>query len=107
MQRRVGWILMVMAFLSPLGLLTKGTAWGEWGSDDLQDMIGYIPQGMEKLAGIWQALFPDYSMNFLGEGVVNEYTGYILSALVGSVLIYVVSMIFTKLLIHQKNSPVS
>jgi cobalt/nickel transport protein len=107
MQRRVGWILIGMAFLSPLGLLTKGTAWGEWGSDDLQDMIGYIPQGMKRLENIWQAFFPDYSMNFLGEGLASEYAGYILSALVGSVLIYAVSLFFTKLLIHQKNSPVS
>src|SRR4029079_11631204 len=34
--------LVVLALLSPLGLLASGTAWGEWGSDEVGvEQIGY------------------------------------------------------------------
>ncbi len=105
MRQRYWFIFIVMALLSPLGLLAEGTAWGEWGGDELQETLGYIPQGMEQLGNIWQALFPDYSMNFLGQGIYSQYAGYILSAAIGSALIYCFSMVITKLLIHQKNKP--
>ena len=31
--------LIVMAILTPIGLLASGTAYGEWGSDELKDTI--------------------------------------------------------------------
>lgn len=34
--------LLVLSLLSPLGLLAAGTAWGEWGSDELaSEQVGY------------------------------------------------------------------
>ena len=50
------WIgLGVLAVLSPLGLLLPehfkaGSAWGEWGIDEIQRLAGYVPVGLEKLS---------------------------------------------------------
>ena len=37
--------LVVLAFATPLGLLAAGTAWAEWGADELKEILGYVPQG--------------------------------------------------------------
>jgi hypothetical protein len=102
MSRRYLSILVLLVLLSPLGLLAKGTAWGEWGAADIQDSLGYIPQGMERFGDFWQALFPDYSLKFFGQGAVSEQVGYIFSAVIGSVIIYFVILAITKLVIHEK-----
>jgi hypothetical protein len=86
-----------MALLTPLGLLADGTAWGEWGAEDLVDRLGFAPQGIEQAAEWWQALLPDYSIKGLG-----ERTGYILSALVGSALVYLSAAAYTKIIARPK-----
>jgi cobalt/nickel transport system permease protein len=87
-----------MMVLSPLGLLAAGTAWGEWGVEDLQkpemrEQITaassniappeQVPQGLQKLAEFWTAPIPDYAPAFMQ----NESFGYIVSAAVGIGLI--------------------
>jgi len=102
MHKRYWFILLVFALLSPLGLLASGTAWGEWDADGLKETLGYVPQGMEQLESFWQAIFPDYSMQFLGDGTIGQYTGYILSALIGSAIIYAVMLLIAKVLVTPK-----
>jgi cobalt/nickel transport system permease protein len=70
--------LAIIALLTPLGLLAAGTAWGEWGTGELKDVIGYVPEGLERLEGLWSSPMPDYSLPFTG-----EMTGYILAAVAG------------------------
>jgi cobalt/nickel transport system permease protein len=58
-----GWPWVVLIVLSPLGLLATGTAFGEWGMDELSEKIGFIPAGLQQFAEVWAyALFPDYSV---------------------------------------------
>ena len=79
---------------SPLGLLAQGTAWGEWGADEISAIVtngktlGYTPQGLSK-GWTLQALLPDYAVSGF-----NEIIGYILSAIIGTALL----IIFFKLL---------
>ena len=75
MYRRYGLILLGMVLLTPLGLLARGSAWGEWGTEELEQLLGFVPQGVEKASGWWQALLPDYSLKFLGEGRLAESAG--------------------------------
>jgi cobalt/nickel transport system permease protein len=70
--------LIVLAFATPLGLLAAGTAWGEWGADELKGTLGYVPQGLQGMADFWKAPLPDYGIPGLG-----NVAGYIISALVG------------------------
>jgi len=75
--------LGVLALAIPIGLLASGTAWGEWGADELKELgLNFIPQGIEKLTGWWPAPLPDYGFPRMGAVI-----GYILSAFVGIVLI--------------------
>lgn len=71
--------LGTMILATPLGLLATGTAWGEWGTDEIADTgIGYTPQGM--LDGFqFDAIIPDYSV-----AGMPEWIGYILSAVIGA-----------------------
>jgi len=81
------WIgLGLLALLSPLGLLASNTAWGEWGSDELVQLLGYVPKGLTRLSGIWDAPLPDYSVPRIGEA-----PGYILSAVIGMILIILIT----------------
>lgn len=46
--RRFWLALVVLALISPLGLslpdaLKAGSAWGEWGVDEIRQRIGYVP----------------------------------------------------------------
>ncbi|WP_438432102.1 cobalt transporter CbiM [Gorillibacterium sp. sgz500922] len=67
--------------LTPLGLLAAGTAWGEWGTDEVGGLLGYIPEGMRR-GFAWKAPLPDYSLVSL-----HAVAGYLLSAAVGALLL--------------------
>ena len=93
------WIgLAALMILTPLGLLTAGTAWGEWSAEDFADSktreeIAAAslnqappeapPAGLERLSSVWTAPIPDYAPPFLQ----SEQFGYIMSAIFGTGLI--------------------
>ena len=52
--------LVVLVVIVPIGLIATGTAFGEWGPDELQQAVGYVPSGLEHLSGLWTPLLPDY-----------------------------------------------
>ena len=79
--------LIVLVILTPLGLIATGTAWGEWGTDQIKAAIGYIPKGFNDFGNFWSALLPDYSLPALGDSTAGSIAGYILSAIVGMLLI--------------------
>ncbi|HCC01062.1 MAG TPA: cobalamin biosynthesis protein CbiM [Ruminococcaceae bacterium] len=78
--------LIVLGILTPLGLITSGTAWGEWGADELKEQLGYVPKGFAAIADKWHALLPDYGLPFSG-GQTMSILGYVLSAVVGMAII--------------------
>jgi len=76
-------VLTLFIFLTPLGLLAPGTAWGEWSSSQLSHIgLGFVPEGLKKWEGFWNAAFPDYLIPGVGEN-----TGYIISAIIGVAII--------------------
>ena len=84
------WIaLIVLALASPLGLylpsiLKAGSAWGEWGVDEVKRMIGYAPAGMEQTAGAWKAPIPNYRLPGQENAPLSHLSlSYVLSALIG------------------------
>ena len=99
------WIgLAVLALLSPLGLILPehfkaGSAWGEWGTDEMQKLVGYIPQGLEKLSSLWNAPMPDYAFKGWEEkGLSHLSFAYIISAVIGIGIIVLVIMGIGRLL---------
>jgi hypothetical protein len=99
------WIgIAVLIVLSPLGLLLPehfkaGSAWGEWGADEMQKFVGYVPKGLEKLSSLWNAPMPDYAFKGWEEkGLSHLSFAYIMSAIVGIGIIVLVIMGIGKLL---------
>ena len=99
------WIgIMVLIVLSPLGLILPehfkaGSAWGEWGADVMQKLVGYVPKGLEKLSSLWNAPMPDYAFKGWEEkGLSHLSLAYIISAIVGIGIIVLVMMGIGKLL---------
>ena len=101
---RLRWLWVVLAALvvaTPLGLLAPGTAWGEWGAEQLGELgLTFVPAGLKMLAGLWGAPMADYELPALG----NPSLGYILSAVVGIILIGIVTWLFTKLFTFSKEA---
>ena len=88
-HRRLWIALIVLALASPLGLylprlLKAGSAWGEWGVDEVKRMIGYVPTGMEQTADTWKAPIPNYRLPGQEQAPLSRLSlSYILSALIG------------------------
>lgn len=91
-------LIFSMIILTPLGLLAQGTAWGEWSSDEINNVVtngkalGFVPNSM-KSGFSFKALLPDYSLNG-----IPEVAGYILSAITGVALL----IIIFKLISHTR-----
>ena len=84
------WITLgVLAMLSPLGLILPdhfkaGDAWGEWDAEKFKAMIGYIPQGLQKMSDLWKAPLPDYAFQGWREkGLTHLSLAYVASAVAG------------------------
>ena len=83
-------LIAILIAATPLGLLATGTAWGEWGADEIADIVtngsvlGYTPSGLENGWSL-SPLMPDYSLSG-----INEILAYILSAIIGVALLVII-----------------
>ena len=99
--------LGVCILCSPLGLILPdrfkaGSAWGEWGADEMEKLVGYVPQGLARLGELWKAPMPDYAFKGWEEKSLTHLSlAYIISALVGVALIVLVICLIGKCLIKK------
>lgn len=103
------WIgIGVLALLSPLGLIipqwfrSEG-AWGEWGPDTIEKMVGFMPQGMKRLAQQWKAPMAGYTVPGQGKGIAGESFGYIITGIIGIALAAGLMLLIAKLIVRKKN----
>jgi len=102
--RPLWYTLALLLALTPLGILAGGAAWGEWGVHDFAQAEArqriaaasshlappaQAPHGLERLARLWTAPFPQYAPAF----VRRPALGYLLSAMFGSGIIILVFLI--------------
>jgi len=96
--------MVVLILLSPLGVILPehfkaGSAWGEWGSDEIQKLVGYVPQGFKKFADLWNAPMPDYAFKgWEQKGLSYLSFAYIVSAIAGIAIIVAITYLIGKLL---------
>ncbi len=83
-----------LVLLTPVGVLAPGTAWGEWGADELRRTLGFVPAGLEKVGGLWTAAVPDYAPAF----IANPFVGYLVAAVLGSAAVIGVTWALGRLL---------
>ncbi len=84
------WIaLLAMALVSPIGLylpewVKAGAAWGEWSLEEVKQMVGYAPSGMEQISDLWRAPIPRYALRGEDEApLARRSLSYVVSALLG------------------------
>lgn len=96
------WIgLLIMVLLTPLGILLPEKfrakeAWGEWGTDRLEKLVGYIPEGLKKLADLWKAPIPDYNFGGEGASMTVQVISYIVSGLIGITVCTIIFLIVSR-----------
>ena len=106
------WIgLAVLALLSPLGLLlpawfSAGDAWGEWGTETLREMVGYMPTGLQRLSSVLKTPLPDYAFSGAEEqDLARQGLAYILSALIGMAATAGAIMLLGRALARRERRP--
>lgn len=91
--------LLALAFLTPIGLLTQNPTFGEWSQEEIKKLLGFVPEGIKKYADIYKFdLFDGYTVKF----VHNDYIGYILSAIIGVVVIFALFYILKFVMAERK-----
>jgi cobalt/nickel transport system permease protein len=95
--------LALLCVLTPLGILTAGSAWGEWAASDYSDAQARsqmaaasfsqappseAPKGLARLSSVWTAPFARYAPPM----VRNAGFGYMLSAMFGAGLVVLICM---------------
>lgn len=100
--------LILMALLSPLGIILPGqfnggTAWGEWGIEALEKLLGYVPRGLKRYADLWKAPMAGYHLGSEHTSTALQLLSYvacgILGTLVVALLVYGISKFLAR---HEK-----
>src|SRR6185312_4800052 len=92
--RKLWLILAIVLVITPLGIVTAGSAWGEWSAQDFENPgarremaaasrnqapPSQAPKGLQRLSSLWTAPISGYAPRF----VKNAYFGYFASAMTG------------------------
>ncbi len=99
--------IAILVVISPLGLFVPelfkaGSAWGEWGAEEIKELVGYVPQGLERLSQAWKAPLPDYAFSgWQRKGLLDQGFAYILSAIAGIVCTVIAVMLLVKFLTRK------
>jgi hypothetical protein len=94
------WFLLgATIILSPIGLFATSPAWGEWGGEELKDSLGFVPEGLDRLSTLWKAPLSEY-----GVPGVDANVGYVLSALIGVILVVAVTWLLGKALARRQEN---
>jgi cobalt/nickel transport system permease protein len=88
-------LIVLLMLLCPIGLIASGSAFGEWGNDQIKSMLGYLPKGMQQ-GFSFKALFSSYSIHG-----ISSIIGYIICGIIGVVAILIIFKLIGKQL--EKN----
>lgn len=98
--------LCMLVILTPFAFIIAehfnfGDAWGEWGAETLQEIAGFVPEGMKSHEGIYdKAPLPDYSAPGLeSKGVLV----YFISGVTGVGVIFLIFFVSYKLFYRRKD----
>jgi cobalt/nickel transport protein len=104
-QKKLWFGLFILALLTPLGILLPekfraGAAWGEWGQGELEKLVGYMPEGLKRLADLWKAPVSGYAFSGEGADTAIRAISYIAAGLIGTfaagLVIYLIARIVVR-----------
>jgi hypothetical protein len=98
--RRLWLGLGVLLLLTPLGIILPerlGAAggWGEWSAQELRTKLGQVPRQLERLEGLWNAVFPDYTIKGMTKPWQTKLA-YFLTGLLGAGVVVVLCLALGK-----------
>jgi len=107
LQKRILVFLLVLCLATPAGILIPavfdaGDAWGEWSAHTVQEMLGYVPRGLEKYSETWKAPLPDYSAGSGDVSIGHQSGYYLVSGIFGATITYSVILIASGLIIKNE-----
>jgi cobalt/nickel transport system permease protein/cobalt/nickel transport protein len=77
---------VILILLVPVGLLAAGTAYGEWSTEELQQLVGFVPEGLGRLSELWHPPLPDYAVPGSPDTFLASSLAYYLSAIIGAII---------------------
>ena len=104
-RKRLWTGLVILSLFTPLGIIipdkfNAGGAWGEWGPEELGKLVGFVPEGFKRLAGLWKAPARDYNFGGKGASMAVQVTSYIASGIIGllvaGLLIYLIARLIVR-----------
>ena len=106
-QKRLWTGLFIMALISPLGILlpeyfNSNDAWGEWGTETLEKLLGFVPEGLRKYADLWQAPVADYNFGGDDPSMTVQVLSYIASGILGIVAVVLVIYLISKIMVRNE-----
>jgi hypothetical protein len=63
-----------------------GETFGEWSVEEIKEKLGFVPPGLERLSGLWNAPLPGYAFSVGDESMTLAAAAYIISAAIGVVV---------------------
>lgn len=106
-QKRLWAGLIIMALISPLGTLLpeylhSGEAWGEWGTDTLEKLIGYVPEGLKKYSDLWKAPVPDYNFGDKDSSMAVKGISSVASGVLGILAVALVVYLISRMAVRNE-----
>ena len=97
--KKISLLLLFAVIITPFGLLTDYSAWGEWEISYFKEALGFIPVGIEKTSNLFAPLFSDYQV--VGNSkIIDQY----LSAIIGVAIIFMIFYLSKFLLKTSKST---
>ena len=104
--KRIGATFTALAVVAPLGLIAPGFAYAEGSTEDVANAFGYVPKGLQDLAGVFSAPLSGYDIPFLqGDSLLRAAIGYEVAGIIGILLCGVVAIGIGNLLQRRAGAP--
>jgi hypothetical protein len=105
-QKKILIALIVLAVVSPVGIYLPAKfnaedAWGEWSTETIEKLVGFVPEKLKETADLWKAPIPDYNLGDEKSTFTVQALSYILSGAIGIVLCILVLFGISKLLVKK------
>ncbi len=105
---KMGWAMLALIVLVPLGLLASGGAFGEGSAEDIKAAFHFVPAGLAALGGRYHALLQDYGVPnspFAADApdFLHQSIGYYVAAVVGIAIIAGVTLMVGKLIAARED----